>query len=93
MGIYPPGTLVALSNGAVGIVVAVNSESLLRPSVLLYDPKVPRTEAVIFDMREDTEVKVVRAVRANALPRQVVEYLNPPSRVSFFVDEAGRRIG
>ena len=93
MGVYPPGTLVVLSSGAMGIVVSVNSDSLLQPSVLLYDPKVPRADAVIFDMREDTEVKVVRAVRATALPPQVVEYLNPPRRISYFVDAAGRRIG
>jgi len=93
MGVYPPGTLVVLSSGAMGIVVSVNSDSLLQPSVLLYDSKVPRADAVIFDMREDTEVKVVRAVRANALPPPVVEYLKPPRRISYFVDEAGRRIG
>jgi len=93
MGIYPPGTLVVLSGGAVGIVVSVNSDNLLQPSLLLYDPTVPRNDAVIFDMREHTDVTVVRAVRANALPPQAVEYLKPPRRVSFFVDDAGRRIG
>lgn len=93
MGVYPPGTLVVLSSGAVGIVVSVNSDALLQPAVLLYDPKIPRADAVIFDLRENAEVKIVRAVRANVLPRQAVEYLNPPRRVSYFVDEAGRRVG
>lgn len=93
MGVYPPGTLVVLSSGGMGIVVSVNSDNLLQPSVLLYDPKVPRADAVIFDMREDTEVKVVRAVRATALPPQVVEYLSPPKSISYFVDAAGRRVG
>ncbi|MGP1677913.1 MAG: HD-GYP domain-containing protein [Burkholderiales bacterium] len=93
MGIYPPGTLVVLSTGAMGIVVSVNSDSLLQPSVLLYDSQVPRAAAVVFDMREDAEVKVVRAVRPNALPPEAVQYLNPPRRVSFFVDAAGRCVG
>ncbi len=35
IGIYPPGTLVELTNGEVGIVVSANTESRLRPKVEL----------------------------------------------------------
>lgn len=35
VGVYPPGTLVELTNGEVGIVVSANAESRLRPKVEL----------------------------------------------------------
>lgn len=35
VGIYPPGTLVELTNGEVGIVVSANNESRLRPKIEL----------------------------------------------------------
>lgn len=35
LGIYPPGTVVEMSNGEVGIVVEVNPEHKIRPKVLL----------------------------------------------------------
>ncbi len=93
MGIYPPGTLVVLTSGAMGIVVSVNSDNLLQPSLLLYDPQVPRDDAAVYNLHEHTEVKVERVIRPDTLPPQVVEYLKPPRRVSFFIDDAGRRIG
>ena len=35
IGVYPPGTLVELTNGEVGIVVSANTESRLRPKIEL----------------------------------------------------------
>jgi len=50
MGIYPPGTVVMLSDKRVGIVMAVNSDSMLYPDVLIYDADVPRLEAAIVTL-------------------------------------------
>lgn len=35
LGIYPVGSIVALNNGEVGVVVSVNREQQLRPKVML----------------------------------------------------------
>lgn len=85
MGVYPPGTVVQLSNNMVGMVISVNSASLLYPNVLVYDPSVPRTQAPIIDLAEK-EIKIVNAVLPNKLPEKVKEYLNPRSRISYFFD-------
>lgn len=85
MGIYPPGTVVQLSNDMVGLVISVNAKNILFPNVLIYDPSVPRTQAPIIDLAEK-ELKIVNAVLPNKLPDKVREYLNPRSRISYFFD-------
>ncbi|HAS64304.1 MAG TPA: HD family phosphohydrolase [Vibrio sp.] len=85
MGVYPPGTVVQLSNNMVGMVISVNSANLLYPNVMVYDPSVPRTQAPIIDLAEK-EIKIINAVLPNKLPEKVKEYLNPRSRISYFFD-------
>ncbi|PWI31982.1 HD family phosphohydrolase [Vibrio albus] len=85
MGVYPPGTVVQLSNQMVGLVISVNANSILFPNVLLYDPTVPRTQAPILDLA-DKEIKIESAILPSRLPDQVREYLNPRSRISYFFD-------
>ena len=85
MGVYPPGTVVQLSNDMVGLVISVNAKNILYPNVLIYDPSVPRTQAPIIDLAEK-EIKIVNAILPNKLPDKVREYLNPRSRISYFFD-------
>ncbi|MDW6091808.1 HD-GYP domain-containing protein [Vibrio rhizosphaerae] len=85
MGVYPPGTIVQLSNEMVGLVISINSNDLLYPSVLIYDPSVPRTEAPIVDLAEK-ELTIVNVILPAKLPDKVREYLNPRSRISYFFD-------
>ena len=85
MGVFPPGTVVQLSNDMIGLVISVNSKNILFPNVLIYDPNVPRTQAPIIDLG-DKEIKIINAVHPNKLPEKVREYLNPRSRLSYFFD-------
>lgn len=85
MGIYPPGTVVQLSNDMVGLVISVNVSNILFPNVLIYDPSVPRTQAPIIDLAE-RDINIVSAVLPQKLPDRVREYLNPRSRISYFFD-------
>ena len=85
MGVYPPGTVVQLSNEMVGLVISVNAANILYPNVLIYDPSVPRTQAPIIDLAEK-EIKIINAILPCKLPDKVREYLNPRSRISYFFD-------
>jgi len=85
MGVYPPGTVVQLSNKMVGLVISVNASNILFPNVLLYDANVPRTQAPIVDLA-DKEIKIVAAILPSKLPDKIREYLNPRSRISYFFD-------
>ena len=86
MGIYPPGTVVLLSDKRVGIVMAVNSDSMLYPNVLIYDADVPRLEAAIVTL-EANKLSIEKVVKPKALPPEVFAYLNPRAQVSYFVQQ------
>ena len=85
MGVYPPGSVVQLSNQQLGLVISVNTESLLHPNVLLYDPSVPSNEAPILDL-EESELRIEQAIAPHKLPEKVYTYLNPRVRISYYFD-------
>lgn len=87
LGVYPPGSFVSLSNSAVGLVIETNSSDILHPLLMLYDPDIPRNEAILLDLR-DTELSVTGAVNPKNLPLKVVEYLAPRGRVDYFIEGA-----
>lgn len=86
MGVYPPGTVVVLSNETVGVVVAVNSSRPLKPTVLIYDPDVPKHEAIVVDLEQEPDVAIARAIKPQQLPPVIFEYLAPRKRISYFFD-------
>jgi putative nucleotidyltransferase with HDIG domain len=88
MGVFPPGTIVQLSDDSIGLVISVNSSQLLYPNVLIYDPTIPRNQAPIIELA-DNDLKIVNAILPNKLPDKVREYLNPDSRISYFFDHDG----
>ncbi len=86
MGIYPPGTIVKLSDGTLGMVVAVNSAKPLRPSVLIYDPSVPKSEAIILDLEHEISVEIAASLKPGQLAPEVYDYLSPRKRMTYFFD-------
>jgi len=86
MGIYPPGTIVKLSDGTLGMVVAVNSGKPLRPSVLIYDPSVPKNEAIILDLMHEPLLEIIASLKPGQLSQEVYEYLSPRKRMTYFFD-------
>ena len=85
IGVYPPGSFVALSDGSIGLVVENNSRDLLHPLIMLHDPGVPRNEALLLDLRE-TDATITAAISPAKLPVEVVEYLAPRGRVYYYID-------
>lgn len=71
-GIYPTGSLVELSNGAVGVVMSVHSLKRLRPCVMLLldEHKRPLPEFRAIDLSEVLEDEQARPINIkNSLPR------------------------
>lgn len=87
LGVYPPGTFVTLSNGAVGLVVESNPNRLLQPLVMLYDADIPRHEALMLDLKE-AELNVESTLNPANMPLEVVEYLAPRGRIDYYVEGA-----
>ncbi|HJU71487.1 MAG TPA: HD-GYP domain-containing protein [Paucimonas sp.] len=86
LGVYPPGTLVRLSDGTLGMVMAVNASKPLRPSVLIYDPGVPKGEAIILDLEQEPDISISESLRSVQLPREVYDYLSPRKRMTYYFD-------
>ncbi|HEX5756466.1 MAG TPA: HD domain-containing phosphohydrolase [Arenimonas sp.] len=86
LGVYPPGTLVQLTDERIGLVVSVNGERPLQPVVLVYDPDVPREQAHLLDLDVEPELRVTKGLRPQNVPRAALEYLDPRSHVTFFFE-------
>ncbi|EPR44140.1 metal dependent phosphohydrolase [Desulfovibrio sp. X2] len=88
LGVYPPGTVVQLTNGSLGMVVSVNPDNQLNPSVLVYDPDIPRKSALIIDLGEESELAIEKSIRINHLPSEILDYLSLRSRITYTVELA-----
>jgi hypothetical protein len=84
LGVYPPGTIVQLSNGVIGMVTTINTTKPMKPMVMIYDADVPKEEAILVDMEHETEVNIAKAVRPAQVAREVYNYLSPRKRVSYY---------
>ena len=85
MGVYPPGTVVKLSNDSIATVISINPSTLLSPNVMVYDPQIPKNEALIIDLMEE-DLKIVGGLRRSSLPEEVLDYLNIDENVNFYFD-------
>jgi HD-GYP domain-containing protein (c-di-GMP phosphodiesterase class II) len=83
LGVYPPGTLVHLSDASLALVVAPGAESL-RPQVLVYSPEIPKDEAPVVELWNTPELKITEAIRPSTLPAEVLDWLNPQQRLSYY---------
>jgi len=86
-GVYPPGSLVRLSNGDHGIVISVNPNKPLRPFLLLHAPDVPRHAPQLLNLGEEASLSITHCLRQNQLPKDVIDYLQPSTRINYFFDK------
>ena len=86
LGVYPPGTIVQLSNGLLGMVATVNTLRPMKPMIVMYDEGIPKDEAILVDMENETDLNIARAIRPAQVPTEVYNYLSPRKRVSYYFD-------
>jgi putative nucleotidyltransferase with HDIG domain len=87
LGIYPPGTIVELSNKMAGLVISVNSTQPLRPRVLIYDADSPKEETIIVDLLNDLDIDVVSSINAEQLPQNISDYLLPRQLMTYIFQD------
>ena len=88
MGVYPPGSVVQLSDERYGMVVSVNSARPLKPNLIVFDAKVPKHEALILDLETAPDLGIKRSLKPAALPRAALDYLSPRQRMCYFFERA-----
>ncbi len=89
LGVYPPGTVVLLSNGAIGMVVSTNVNNSARPSVLIYHPDIPKREALVIDLVLEEDLEIKKTLRPEELSREVFVYLSPSRTINYYAETVG----
>lgn len=82
LGVYPPGTVVKLSNDEIAIVISPG-ESALHPKVLIFDPNVPKEEAEILDCKAEN-VDVLSSIEPDALPDEIFTWIHPDQQSNYY---------
>lgn len=93
LGVYPPGSVVQLSSGDHGMVIAVNPSKPLRPCVMLHLPDVPFKTPVLIDLGEEASLSITHCLRPNQLPKEALAYLSPGKRISYYFDQEQPQLG
>jgi hypothetical protein len=82
MGVYPPGSLVQLTDDRYATVVSCNSSRPLKPRVLVCDTKVPVEEALLLNLDGCIDLGIRRSLKATQLPAAARDYLSPRQRIA-----------
>ena len=88
MGVYPPGSVVQLSDERYATVVSVNAARPLKPRIFVFDPRVPKHEALLLDLETMPDLGIKRSLKPGALPRAALDYLSPRQRICYFFERA-----
>jgi putative nucleotidyltransferase with HDIG domain len=86
MGIYPPGSVVQLSDDRYATVMSINAARPLKPRVQVYDPSRSSSRALHLDLEQTPDLGIRRSLRADQLPAAAAECLAPRLRVAYFFD-------
>ncbi|MFZ6755405.1 HD-GYP domain-containing protein [Undibacterium sp. Dicai25W] len=92
MGIYPPGSVVQLTDERYALVVSVNSARPIKPKVIIHDPTYPREEALIINLEQEQQLCIHRSLKPLQLPKAAYDYLSPRKRLCYFF-ERGLEVG
>ncbi|MBC3875963.1 HD-GYP domain-containing protein [Undibacterium flavidum] len=88
MGIYPPGSVVQLSDERYALVVSVNSSRPIKPKVVIHDPHIPREDALVINLEHETQIGIRRSLKPIQLPKAAYDYLSPRKRLCYFFERA-----
>ena len=85
MGVYPPGSVVQLTDGRIGAVVAsAPTSSPLSPQVMIYAPEIPRRQALIVDLAQENSIRIERPLRLLDRSEDELDYLLPRRKLNWF---------
>jgi hypothetical protein len=61
--------------------------------VLVYDESVPKDEAIMMNLEDQPDLRIVKSIRPSLLSPKVASYLNPRKRVTYFFDGSSADTG
>lgn len=90
MGVHPPGSVVKLNDDRHALVLGMHPTLPMRPTLIVFDPKIPKEEALIVNLEQEPQLSITGSVRLNQLSPQELAYLNPRQQVTYYVDPRTR---
>jgi HD-GYP domain-containing protein (c-di-GMP phosphodiesterase class II) len=88
MGVYPPGSVVQLTDDRYAVVESVSASRPLKPKVQVHEPRANATAALqLIDLAQHSTLGIRRALPAAQLPSAVREHLMPPRRAAWFFED------
>lgn len=90
MGVYPPGSLVQLEDERYALVLGMHPTLPMKPTLIIYDPAVPKEEALIVNLEAEPKLAIASSMRPSQLPPAALEYLNPRQQLTYYVDPRRR---
>ncbi len=88
LSVYPPGTVVELTDKSIGLVMSINLQARMRPLVILYDPTVDQANPNIANLSLDTNRSIARSITRNELSQEVSGYLNLTRWTGYFINSS-----
>ncbi len=84
LGVYPPGSVVELSDGALALVEQAHPTQPLRPILRVYRAAQRRERCERVELSAAADLSIRRSLHPHHLPRTVLDALSPPVRASYF---------
>lgn len=86
LSVYPPGSIVELSDGKVGLVLSLNVEARMKPMILLYAPAPAGDQPCIIDLAKDPSRTIVRGLPKQQLTPAMASYLSLYRWTGYFIE-------
>jgi hypothetical protein len=86
LGIYPPGSVIRLSDQKLATVLSTNPQQPLRPFIQLLNDS-NEEDGEIIDLRETLDLNIIQCLKPEQLPNILQRMLRQKQRTSYFIDK------
>lgn len=85
LGIYPPGTIVKLSDGSIALVISTEPNHVKSPDVIIYDPTTPKEDSTIIRLKFHEDITVEQALNPGSYPPEINNYFKLSDRIGYMI--------
>jgi HD-GYP domain-containing protein (c-di-GMP phosphodiesterase class II) len=87
ISVYPPGTLLELSDGSIGIVLYTNARARLRPAVMAYEERGSELESRLVDLNAQREISIRRVMAPEEMPPHLLDHMMPAEALNCLLEQ------
>ena len=88
LGVYPPGSLVQLTDDRFALVHSVNTARPMKPWVVVANPARTDEAALMLDLDSRDNLGIRRGIQMAQVPAKQLSQLSPRTRIAYFFEPA-----